>query len=84
MKPNVFAALQVDNPDIQKNMETFQQSCLEFEPRLKDFLVPVRKAHITLLVVHIAKERMEEATSILKELLRKRFLIILKLKISLK
>ena len=76
-KPNVFVSLQVnshlkyvilrcfslkvDNPEIHKAMDCFQQSCLEHDPRLRDFLVPVRKAHITLLVMHVSKERLEEA-----------------------
>lgn len=68
-KPNMFVSLQVDNPDIQKAMACFQQACLDFDPCLSDFLVPVRKAHITLLVFHVAKNRLEEAKDIFKSVI---------------
>ena len=47
----------------------FQKDCLDFDCRLKDFLVPVKKAHITLLVLHISEERMEEAKGIFKSVI---------------
>eukprot|EP00092_Neocalanus_flemingeri_P037859 GFUD01041211.1.p1 GENE.GFUD01041211.1~~GFUD01041211.1.p1 ORF type:complete len:280 (+),score=78.63 GFUD01041211.1:257-1096(+) len=74
LRPNVFAALQVDNPDIQHAMDTFQQDCLEYDPRLRDFLVPVRKAHITLLVLHISEEKMEEAKDIFKSVIEEKII----------
>ena len=45
-------------------MEDFQTRCLDKEPKLKSFLVSPKKAHITLLVLNVEDERMEEAKSI--------------------
>ena len=45
-------------------MEEFQSQCLAKEPKLRSFLVSPKKAHITVLVLHVEDERMEEAKSI--------------------
>ena len=45
-------------------MEEFQSQCLANEPKLRSFLVSPKKAHITLLVLHVEEDRMEEAKSI--------------------
>ena len=45
-------------------MEEFQSQCLDNEPKLRSFLVSPKKAHITLLVLHVEDGRLEEAKSI--------------------
>ena len=45
-------------------MEEFQSQCLHNEPKLRSFLVSPMKAHITLLVLHVEDDRLEEAKSI--------------------
>ena len=73
-KPNLFAAVQVgkgemwaeheqrmfqvDAPEILAKMHQFQSACLEREPRLENFLVPVTKAHITLLVMEVPEHQL--------------------------
>lgn len=45
-------------------MEEFQSQCLHNEPKLRSFLVSPKKAHITVLVLHVEEDRLEEAKSI--------------------
>lgn len=71
-KPNLFVSLQVDNPKIQEAMTQFQQTCTEYDPNLSHFLVPVRKAHITLLVLHADKERLGEAKDIFNAVIKEK------------
>jgi len=72
-KPNLFVSLQVDNPKIQEAMTSFQQACIEYDPGLSHFLVPVRKAHITLLVLTVDKERLEEAKDVFNTVIKESF-----------
>ena len=53
-------------------MDSFQQDCVDHDPRLSDFLVPVRKAHITLLVLHVSQEKMEEAKDIFNAVIQEK------------
>ena len=53
-------------------MDCFQKDCVEYDLRLKDFLVPVRKAHITLLALHISKQDMEEAKDIFNNVIEEK------------
>jgi len=71
-KPNLFVSLQVDNPKIQEAMTQFQQTCTEYDPDLSHFLVPVRKAHITLLVLHAEKERLEDAKELFNTVIKEK------------
>ena len=56
--------MQVDSEEIQRNMTEFQTHCLDNEPKLRSFLVSPKKAHITVLVLHVEDDRLEEAKSI--------------------
>ena len=53
-------------------MDSFQQDCVDHDPQLSDFLVPVRKAHITLLVLHVSQEKMEEANDIFNAVIQEK------------
>ncbi len=47
-RPNMFTALQVNDPGIHQRLLRVQKSALESDKKLKEFMVPVNKAHITL------------------------------------
>ena len=65
--------MQVDSEEIQGNMQKYQTKCLENEPKLKSFLVSPAKAHITLLVLHVEDERLEEAKMMFEEICKENF-----------
>ena len=58
--------VKVDSSTIQHEMELFHQHLVNIDSDLKDSLVSVKKAHITLLVFRVEEEQMETVRSIFK------------------
>ena len=50
-------------------MKEFQDKCVEYDERLSEFLVPIKKAHITLAVLHVPEEKLEEATQLFQSVI---------------
>ena len=73
MSVTCYLPFQVDNEEIQQNMKEFQTLCLTQEPRLRQCVVPPQKAHITLLVLHLEDQRLEEAKIMFEEMCRDHF-----------
>eukprot|EP00092_Neocalanus_flemingeri_P029006 GFUD01031490.1.p1 GENE.GFUD01031490.1~~GFUD01031490.1.p1 ORF type:complete len:201 (+),score=53.30 GFUD01031490.1:69-671(+) len=65
--PNLFLAFQISNPDLISNLRKVHFNCVQKENRLKDFIVPLETAHVTLNVFRVENERLEEAKLILQE-----------------
>ena len=53
-------------------METFQQEIVRYDPQMKDFLVPVKKAHITLLVFRVPEGEMDEAKEVFNRVIKEK------------
>ena len=51
-------------------MEEVQAKCIEYDPKLSEMVVPVALAHITVLVLYVEEERMEEAKSIIANVVK--------------
>jgi len=59
--PNVFVAIQLDNPAIIANMQQVQDFCFEKDASLAQHKLPLEKAHVTLLVAHVEEENLSKA-----------------------
>ena len=70
VRPNVFMAVKIDSPDIIKAMASVQEDLLKVEPQLKDLLVPVAQAHLTLLVFRVEEEQMEKAKEVFEKVIK--------------
>lgn len=70
--PNVFVAVQVDNAQIQDALVEVQDTCVAYDSRLSTFTVPVEKSHITLLVLNVAEDQMEQARDLMTRVIRKK------------
>ena len=64
-RPNVFVAIQLTNPSLLHAMEAVQQDLVESHPSLTEFIVSVKRAHITLLVFRAEEEEMQRAKRVL-------------------
>ena len=67
VKPNVFLALHITSDAVKENLEKVQQDYIGKDERLKEFLVPIAGAHITLVVFHVEEERLVESKKILRK-----------------
>ena len=67
VKPNVFLALPITSDLVKESLEKIQQEYIAKDERLKEFLVPIAGAHITLVVFHVEEERLEESRRILRD-----------------
>jgi 2'-5' RNA ligase len=47
-----------------------QTKCIEYDPNLSEMVVPVSLAHITVLVLYVEEERMEEAKNIIANIVK--------------
>ena len=65
--PNLFLAFQISNPDLLANLRNVHFKAVEKEHRLKDFIVALQTAHVTINVFRVEPERLEEAKLILQE-----------------
>eukprot|EP00092_Neocalanus_flemingeri_P020153 GFUD01021818.1.p2 GENE.GFUD01021818.1~~GFUD01021818.1.p2 ORF type:complete len:211 (-),score=55.11 GFUD01021818.1:220-852(-) len=65
-KPNFFLAIPVANSDVKENIEQLQQDYLAKDDRLKEFVVPVATAHVTLVVFHVEEQRLEESKRVVR------------------
>ena len=72
VRPNVFIAVKVESPDIIKAMASVQEDLLKVEPQLKDLLVPVAQAHLTLLVFRVEEEQMEKAKEVFEKVIQEK------------
>ena len=72
VRPNFFMAVKIDSPDIIKAMASVQEDLLKVEPQLKDLLVPVVQAHITLLVFRVEEEQMEKAKEVFEKVIQEK------------
>ena len=70
VRPNVFIAVKIESPDIIKAMASVQEDLLKVEPQLKDLLVPVVQAHLTLLVFRVEEEQMEKAKEVFEKVIK--------------
>ena len=52
---------QVSNKAILMRMKDIQNACLHNDERLKDCLVPIEKAHVTLLALYVPEDKIWEA-----------------------
>ena len=72
VRPNVFIAVKIESPDIIKAMASVQEDLLKVEPQLKDLLVPVAQAHLTLLVFRVEEEQMEKAKEVFEKVIQEK------------
>ena len=72
VRPNVFIAIKIESPDIIKAMASVQEDLLKVEPQLKDLLVPVAQAHLTLLVFRVEEEQMEKAKEVFEKVIQEK------------
>ena len=72
VRPNFFMAVKIDSPDIIKAMASVQEDLLKVEPQLKDLLVPVVQAHLTLLVFRVEEEQMEKAKEVFEKVIQEK------------
>ena len=68
-RPNVFIAVKVESCDILNAMASVQEDLIKVEPLLKDLLVPVAQAHLTLLVFRVEEEQLEKAKEIFEKVI---------------
>ena len=71
-RPNVFIAVKVESHDILNVMASVQEDLIKVEPLLKDLLVPVAQAHLTLLVFRVEEEQMEKAKEIFEKVIQEK------------
>ena len=71
-RPNVFIAVKVESHDILNAMASVQEDLIKVEPQLKDLLVPVAQAHLTLLVFRVEEEQMEKAKEVFKKVIQEK------------
>ena len=69
-KPNVFIAVELDNPEIIQKMQDLQDQACQFDPKLKSNAVPLKKAHITLLVANVQEEELPKARAVISKTFR--------------
>ena len=69
-KPNVFIAVELDNPEIIQKMQDMQDQACQFDPKLKSNAVPLKKAHITLLVANVQEEELPKARAVISKTFR--------------
>ena len=63
----MFLAFQISNPELILNLRKVHFKCVEKENRLKDFIVPLETAHVSLDVFRVENGRLEEAKLILQD-----------------
>ena len=69
-KPNVFVAVELDNPEIIQNMREVQDHASQFDPKLKATVVPLKKSHVTLLVANVQEEELQKAKAVISKTFR--------------
>ena len=69
-KPNVFVAVELDNPEIIQNMQEVQHHACQFDPKLKSNAVPLQKTHVTLLVANVQEEELQKAKAVISKTFR--------------
>ena len=74
VKPNVFLAVPITSDNIKENLGKLQQEYLAKDERLKEFVVPIEVAHLTLVVFHVKEERLEECKRVLRKVFNDYFL----------
>lgn len=57
---NYFIAIFVSDPDIRSKVETVQKEVVSHDKRLKHCLIPSEILHLTLLVIHLEKDKQEQ------------------------
>jgi hypothetical protein len=65
----------VDNPSLIHAMESAQHDLVKTDPSFAEFLVSVKKAHITLLVFRVEDEQMEKARIIFDTVIKEKYLM---------
>merc|ERR1712142_1004182 len=69
-KPNMFLAVQINNPDIKTAMKEVQDKSVEYDKQLTEMVVPLNLAHVTLLVLHAEQEEIEAAKVIVADVIK--------------
>ena len=68
MKATHFVAIPVSHSDIHSRVQTVQKKVVFHEKKLEPALIPVETLHLTLLVIHLENEQIEQAKEILQTL----------------
>ena len=71
-RPNVFIAVELDDPHIQDAIQEVQDAFVEYDPGLRKHCVSVKKCHVTVLVTSVREEEMEKARTIIEKTVRER------------
>jgi len=69
-KPNYFLALQIDNKDTIDKFREVQFKYVKNDYRLKDSIVSVQTAHVTIEVFRAEENQLEDLKKILKDALK--------------
>ena len=57
---NYFIAIFVSDLDIRSKVETVQKEVVSHDKRLERFLIPSESLHLTLLAIHLEKDKQEQ------------------------
>ena len=69
-KPNVFLAVDIDNPVIITKMQEVLYDCFAYDSTLRNYAVPMTKAHITLMVTNVQEEDLPKARAVIEKCLK--------------
>jgi len=70
LKPNYFVALQIDNEDTIEKFKEVQFKYVKNDYRLKDFIVSLQTAHVTIEVFRAEENQLEDLKKMLKDALK--------------
>ena len=59
-KPNAFISIRVPSQDVREQLKSCQDEIVRFNPALDSTLVSLDKLHLTLMVIRLDGEEMEE------------------------
>ena len=62
-------SFQLTSPEILSSIEEVQEDCLQADPALKQFVVPIKKAHISLLAFNIQEDEVERVREMVMRIL---------------
>jgi hypothetical protein len=71
-RPNVFIAVELDDPGIRSAMEEVQETCALYDPSLRRLFESTKKCHVTLLVASVQEEELQKARTIIEKTLREK------------